>query len=92
MWAFLDELVCLPLMGSGVGTTLRAFCLSAPWQIYETLNLLLRVQEFGFITLSQGAGMILLSMGDGLLTLLSFRSPDPTIQSYHIPFSRAGHR
>jgi hypothetical protein len=33
---------------------LRAFCLSAPWQI----ELLLRVQECRFITPSQGAGLI----------------------------------
>jgi hypothetical protein len=71
MWAFLDELVCLPLIEEeGGGTTLRAFCVSAPWQIYETLYLLLRVQECRFITPSQGAGTILLSKGDGLLTRL----------------------
>jgi hypothetical protein len=34
-----------PYWGRG-GTTLRAFCLSALWQIYETLHLLLRVQEW----------------------------------------------
>jgi hypothetical protein len=65
---------------------LRAFCLSAPWQIDETLYLLLRVQECRFITPPQGAGLIVLSMGDGLLTHLSFRFPDPTIQYdlYHL--------
>jgi hypothetical protein len=71
--------VCPLLGGEGV-TTLRAFCLSAPWQIYETLYLVLRVQECRFITSSQGAGMrpltpqdagiIVLSMGDGMLTHL----------------------
>jgi hypothetical protein len=60
-------------------TTLRAFCLSAPWQIYETLYLLLRVQECRFITPSQGAELIVLPMGDGILTHLSFRFPDPTL-------------
>jgi hypothetical protein len=59
---------------------LRAFYLSALWQIYEILYLLLRVQERRFITTSQGAGMqasnssgckkILLYMGDGILTHL----------------------
>jgi hypothetical protein len=58
-------------------TTLRAFCLSALWQIYETLYLLLRVQEFRFITPSQGTGLTVLSMGDGIRTPLSFRLPDP---------------
>jgi hypothetical protein len=37
------------------------------------------VQECRFITPSQGAGLIVLSMGDGIPTHLSFRSPDPTI-------------
>jgi hypothetical protein len=59
---------------------LRAFCLSALWQIYETLYLLLRVQECRFITTSQGAGPIVLSIGDVILTHLSFRFPDPTVQ------------
>jgi hypothetical protein len=61
---------------------LRAFCLSAPWQIDETLYLLLRVQECRFITPPQGAGLIVLSMGDGLLTHLSFRFPDPTTSCF----------
>jgi hypothetical protein len=30
------------------------------------------------MTPSQGAGIIVLSMGDGILTHLPFRSPDPT--------------
>jgi hypothetical protein len=47
------------------GTTLRAFCLLAPWQIYEILYLLLGMQECRFITPCQGAG---LSMADGALT------------------------
>jgi hypothetical protein len=60
---------------------LRVFCLSTPWQIYETLYLLLRVQECRFVTPSQGAGLIVLCMGDGILTHLSFRFPDPTVPS-----------
>jgi hypothetical protein len=64
-----------PLRGE---TTLRAFCLSALWQIYETMFLLLRVQECRFITPPQGAGLIVLSMGDRILTHVSFRFPDPT--------------
>jgi hypothetical protein len=64
------------------GTTLRAFFLSALWQIYETLYLLLRVQECRFITPSQGAGLIVLSMGDGILTHPSFGFPDPTVGSW----------
>jgi hypothetical protein len=67
--------VCTLLWGQG--TTLRAFCSSAPWQIYETLYFLLRVQECRFITPSQGAGLIVLSMGNGILTHLSFKFPDP---------------
>jgi hypothetical protein len=66
-----------PLLGVG-RTTLRAFCLSALWHIYETLYLLLRVQECRFITPSQGTGLTVLSMGDGIHTHLSFRFPDPT--------------
>jgi hypothetical protein len=38
-----NELVFLPL--SGGETTLRASYLLASWQIYETIYLLLRVQE-----------------------------------------------
>jgi hypothetical protein len=67
--------VC-PLLGRWE-TTLKAFCLSALWQIYETLSLLLRVQDWRFITPSQSAGLIVLSMGDGILTHLLFRFPDP---------------
>jgi hypothetical protein len=40
-WDLVNKLVCFLLME---GTTLRAFCLSALWQISETLYLLLRVQ------------------------------------------------
>jgi hypothetical protein len=75
--ALFNELFCLPLIGEE--TILRAFCLSAIWQIYETLYLLLRVQECRFITPSQGARLIALSMRDGILTCLSFRFPDPTV-------------
>jgi hypothetical protein len=62
--AFLDELVCLPLIGV-VETILTAFCSSALWQIYETLYLLFRVQECRFTTPSWDAGIIVLSMGMG---------------------------
>jgi hypothetical protein len=75
--ALLDELVCLPLIGWGENN-LDSICLSSPWQIYETLCLLLRVQECRFITPSQSAELIVLSMGDGVLTHLPFRFPDPT--------------
>jgi hypothetical protein len=77
--AFSCELVCLPLTGGGE-TILRAFCSSALWQIYQTLYLLFRMQEcrfttpqdagIRFILPSQDAGMIVLSMGDGILTNL----------------------
>jgi hypothetical protein len=60
-------LVCLPLIGGGE-TTLRASYLSAPWQIYEPIYLLLRVQECRLVSPSQGAGLMVLSMGDGILT------------------------
>jgi hypothetical protein len=66
---FLDKLICLPLVGVGE-TILKAFCLSALWQIYQTLYPLLRVQECRFTTPSQDAGIIVLSMGDGILTHL----------------------
>jgi hypothetical protein len=39
--AFIDELVCLPLIGGGE-TVLRALCSSALWQIYQKLDLLFR--------------------------------------------------
>jgi hypothetical protein len=55
------------------------FFLSVLWQIYETLYLLLRVQECRFITPSQDAGLKVLSMGDGILIHLSFRLPDQTV-------------
>jgi hypothetical protein len=74
LWALLAGLFA----PYGRETTLRAFYLSAPWQIYETLYLLLRVQECRFITPSQGAGLIVLSVGDGILAHLSFRFSDPT--------------
>jgi hypothetical protein len=60
--AFLDELVCLSLIGAGE-TILRAFCSSVLWQIYQTLYLLVSVQECRFITPSQDARVIVLSMG-----------------------------
>jgi hypothetical protein len=66
--------VC-PLLG---GNNLESILFISPVQIYETLYLLLRVKECRFITLSQGAGLIVLSMGDGILTHLSLRFPDPT--------------
>jgi hypothetical protein len=73
--AFIDELVCSSFLGElpfirGGETILRTFCLSVLWQIYQTLHLLLRMQECRFTTPSQDAGMIVLSMGDGILTHL----------------------
>jgi hypothetical protein len=59
-------------------TILRAFCSSALWQIYQTLYLLFRIQKCRFTTPSQDAGIIVLSMGDGILTHLPFRPPNPT--------------
>jgi hypothetical protein len=67
--AFLDELVCLSLIGGGE-TILRAFCSSALWPIYQILCLHFRVQECRFTTPSQDAGIIALSMGDEILTHL----------------------
>jgi hypothetical protein len=75
-WALFDELVCLFLMG---GRTLRAFYLSALWPIYETMYLFLRVKEYRFISPSHGAGLIVLPMGDGILTHLSLRFLDPIV-------------
>jgi hypothetical protein len=46
------------------------------------LRLLLRMQKCRFTTPSQGAGITVLSMGDGILTHLPFRSPDPTFISF----------
>jgi hypothetical protein len=60
LWAFLDELVCLSLIGGGE-TILRAFCSSSLWQIYQTLYFLFRVQDCRLITPSQNAGTIVLS-------------------------------
>jgi hypothetical protein len=54
--AFLDELVCFPLIGWG-GAILRVFCSSVLWQIYQTLYLLCRMQEYRFTPPSQDAGM-----------------------------------
>jgi hypothetical protein len=68
--AFLDELVCLPLIGGGE-SILGAFWSSALWQIYQTLYLPFRVQECRFTTPSQDAGITVLSMSDGMLTHLS---------------------
>jgi hypothetical protein len=76
-WAFLDELVYLPLIG-GRGTILRAFCSSALWQIYQTQYLLFRMQECRFPTPSQDAGMIVLSRWGMGYSLICLRSPDPT--------------
>jgi hypothetical protein len=75
-WAFLDELVCLPLIGGGK-TILRAFCSSALWQIYQIQYLLFRVQECRF-TASQDTRIIVLSMGGMVYSLIRFRTPDPT--------------
>jgi hypothetical protein len=53
----------------GKGTILRAFCLSALWQIYQALYLFFSMQECRPPS-PQNAGMLLLSMGDGILTHL----------------------
>jgi hypothetical protein len=75
LWAFLDALVYLHLIG-GVETILRAFCSSALWQIYETWYLLFRMQEFRFTT-PQYVGIIVLSMGNEIL-IICLWSPDQT--------------
>jgi hypothetical protein len=62
----------LPLIG-GEEIILGAFCSSARWQIYQTLYLLFRMQERRFAT-AQDAGMIVLSMGDGILAHLPWVS------------------
>jgi hypothetical protein len=62
-WAFLDKLVCLPLIGGW--TILTVFCSSALWQICQTLYLLFTMQKCRFTTPSQDAGMIVLSMIGG---------------------------
>jgi hypothetical protein len=49
-------------------------CISSSGYRDAGLYLLLRVQECRFITLSQGAGLMVLSMGDGLLTHLPWVS------------------
>jgi hypothetical protein len=53
-WAFLDELVCSPLLGGG-DSIFRTFCSSTLWQIYETLYFLFRMQKCRFTTPSHGA-------------------------------------
>jgi hypothetical protein len=77
LWAFLDELVCLPLIGGGE-MILRAFCSLALWQIYQNLYLLFRVQKCRFTTPSQEAGMQYSPWEMGY-SLICLRSPDPTI-------------
>jgi hypothetical protein len=67
--AFLDELVCLSLIGVWGETILRAFCSSALWQIYQTLYLLFRMQECRSVT-PQDAGIIVLSMEEGIFNHL----------------------
>jgi hypothetical protein len=73
----------------GKGTILRAFCSSALLQIYQTLYLFFRMQkcslqlplkkqECRFITPSQDAGIIVLSMVGMGYSLICFRSPDLT--------------
>jgi hypothetical protein len=82
--------VCLLL--SGGETTLRAFCLSALWQIYETMYLLFRVQECRPLT-PQDAGIIVLSMGDRLLTHLpqvSRPNKSPLWDKYPTSFGEGG--
>jgi hypothetical protein len=89
--AFSGELVCLPLIG-GMETLLRAFCLSALWQIYQTLYLFFRIQKCSLqlplrmqecrpLT-PQDAGMIWLSMGgwDTLSSALGLQTPETSTQ------------
>jgi hypothetical protein len=52
----------LPLIGEGE-IILRAFCSSALCKIYQTLYLFFRVQKCRFITPSQDAGILMLSLG-----------------------------
>jgi hypothetical protein len=70
----------VPLIG-GRETILRAFCSSALWQIYQILYLLFRMQKCRFTTASQDAGIIVLSMSEGL-SLICLRYPDSTINAY----------
>jgi hypothetical protein len=70
---FSGELSWLAIYGGGE-TILRGFCSSALWQSYQTLYLFFRMQEFSlqlnlrvqeciFTTLSQVAGITVLSVG-----------------------------
>jgi hypothetical protein len=52
----------------GGGNNLESMLSISPMQIYETLYPLPGVQECRFITPPQGAGLMVLSMGDGILT------------------------
>jgi hypothetical protein len=72
-WAVFDGWSVCPLLGE---TTLKAFYLSAPWQIYETMCLLLRVQ---------GSSCSPWGMGYWLIHL-SFRPPDPTLLTWALPW------
>jgi hypothetical protein len=53
----------------GRGNNLESIFSSALWQIYQTLYLFFRMQECRPPS-PQDAGMIVLSMGDGILTHL----------------------
>jgi hypothetical protein len=66
-WAFLDELVFLPLIGGGE-TILRAFCSSALYLSDPVSPLWM--QKCRFTALYQNAGITVLSVGDGILTHL----------------------
>jgi hypothetical protein len=63
--AVFNELVCLPLMG---GNNLESILFISPM-----------VDLRDPVSPPQGAGLIVLSMGDGILAYLSCRSPDPTL-------------
>jgi hypothetical protein len=57
--------VVSPLLGE---TTLRAFYLSALWQIYGPYISSSGSRNADFLTPLEGAGLIVLSMGYGILT------------------------
>jgi hypothetical protein len=83
LWAFLGKLICFAPYWRGE-TLLRAFCLLALWQIYQTPYLFFRMQKCRFTTPSQDAGNIVLSRRGSLICL---RSPDSTIPNKHSFFS-----
>jgi hypothetical protein len=79
LWAFLDELVCLPLIGGEELSWGHFAHQPCGRSVRPYIYLLFGMQKCRFTTPSQDAGIIVLSMGvDGILTHLPFRSPDPT--------------